>query len=92
MNTKDIVRHLALRIGKTQVETRKLLAACIAELKQVLRIHDSRPGYVSCAYARPPNGLQPPLQAENAAASQKSGNLQPRCYAQTPGKQAWRYG
>jgi len=36
MNTKDIVRHLARRIGKTQVETRKLLAACITELKQVL--------------------------------------------------------
>lgn len=36
MHTKNIVRHLALRIGKTQVETRKLLAACIAELKQVL--------------------------------------------------------
>ncbi len=36
MNTRDIVRHLALKIGKTQVETRKLLAACIAELKQVL--------------------------------------------------------
>jgi len=36
MNTKDIVRHLAIRIGKTQVETRKLLAACIAELKRVL--------------------------------------------------------
>ena len=36
MNTRDIVRHLALKTGKTQVETRKLLAACIAELKQVL--------------------------------------------------------
>jgi DNA-binding protein HU-beta len=36
MNTRDIVRHLALRIGKTQVETRTLLSACIAELKQVL--------------------------------------------------------
>ena len=36
MNTRDIVRHLALKIGKTQVETRKLLAACIAELKQIL--------------------------------------------------------
>lgn len=36
MHTKDIVRHLALKIGKTQVETRKLLAACIAELKQAL--------------------------------------------------------
>jgi len=36
MNTRDIVRHLALRIGKTQVETRKLLTACIAEMKQVL--------------------------------------------------------
>ena len=36
MNTRDIVRHLALKIGKTQAETRKLLYACIAELKQVL--------------------------------------------------------
>jgi DNA-binding protein HU-beta len=36
MNTGDIVRHLALKLGKSQVETRKLLAACIAELKQVL--------------------------------------------------------
>ena len=36
MNTRDIVRHLAPRIGKTQVETRKLLTACIAELKQIL--------------------------------------------------------
>ena len=36
MNTRDIVRHLALRIGKSQVETRKLLTACIAEIKQVL--------------------------------------------------------
>jgi len=36
MNTGDIVRHLAVRIGKSQVETRKLLNACIAEMKQVL--------------------------------------------------------
>jgi DNA-binding protein HU-beta len=36
MNTKEIVRHLALKIGKTQLETRKLLAACIAELRQTL--------------------------------------------------------
>ena len=36
MNTKEIVRHLALKTGKTQVETRSLLAACVAELKQVL--------------------------------------------------------
>ena len=36
MNTRDIVRHLALKIGKPQVETRQLLAACIAELKQAL--------------------------------------------------------
>ena len=36
MNTSDIVRHLALKIGKTQGETRKLLAACLTELKQVL--------------------------------------------------------
>lgn len=36
MNTRDIVRHLALRVGKSQVETRKLLSACIAEMKQVL--------------------------------------------------------
>lgn len=36
MNTRDIVRHLALRIDKSQVETRKLLNACIAEMKQVL--------------------------------------------------------
>jgi len=62
MNTKDIVRHLALRSGKTQVETRKLLAACIAELKKVLddgrgftipglgtfriRIRDARMAYI----------------------------------------------
>ncbi len=36
MNTRDIVRHLALEIGKTQVETRKLLATCTGVLKQVL--------------------------------------------------------
>jgi len=62
MNTKDIVRHLALKSGKTQVETRKLLAACIAVLKQVLddgrgftipglgtfriRIRDARVAYI----------------------------------------------
>ena len=36
MNTRDLVRHLALKIGKTQVETRKLLAVCTGVLKQVL--------------------------------------------------------
>jgi len=36
MNTIDIVRHLSLKIGKPQVETRKLLAACFGVLKQVL--------------------------------------------------------
>ena len=36
MNTRDIVRHLALKIGRTQVDTRKLLAVCIRELKQPL--------------------------------------------------------
>ena len=36
MNTRDIVRHLAFKIGKTQVETRKLLTTCIVEMKQVL--------------------------------------------------------
>lgn len=36
MNTKDLVRHLALEIGKTQVETRKLLAVCTSVFRQVL--------------------------------------------------------
>jgi nucleoid DNA-binding protein len=36
MNTRDLIRQLALNIGKTQVETRKLLAACTGVLRQVL--------------------------------------------------------
>ena len=36
MNTRDIVRHLALNIGRTQADTRKLLTACLREMTQVL--------------------------------------------------------